>query len=410
MSKIAENSKRDFFGKEKQYKEIYSKITQNTYFKFKENNQIVKLFLDAKTKGNYKRIIFDVNKPNSTCYRDTFSLKKLEVLLNKPFQNLVLEDIDKLQEMLNKDDLMRPKIKNSDIDRPLSYAYKRGLVKELKQFWKFYRLYANEELKKELPDITEYLRLRKPINYNGMIDFFSFDDLRKMVALVKEPKMKACLMVGYDTGGRVIELLNLKRNNCYLDEKNKTWNVILPQLKGKSSNKFAIELILSSKEFDAWIKENNFKPDEYMFDYKYDYFRKVVGLLSKKVLGRRITPKIFRKSCTMHLINEGYSEQYIKAHLGHSAGSKELNAYTAQYGIKRPDELRQKDKSLMLGPDLENDLLHTKEQLKVQEFKIKELSSISQTLLDAISRLEDVKIQDNSNKKLVEDLLKALKQ
>ena len=87
------------------------------------------------------------------------------------------------------------------------------------------------------------------------------------------------------------------------------------------------------------MSKRNFSEDDYIFDYAYDYFRITLGEIGLKVLGKKVTPKMFRKSCAMYLVNLDVNEQYIKSHMGWAANSKAISHYINQRAIKKPEKL-----------------------------------------------------------------------
>ncbi|TAL54649.1 MAG: site-specific integrase [Nanoarchaeota archaeon] len=109
---------------------------------------------------------------------------------------------------------------------------------------------------------------------------------------------------------------------------------------GISTAKMSIEVDFAHADFDAWMLAKNFKEGDYIFDYSFNYFRKAIKDAGNAALGRHVTPKMFRKSCAMHLVNLDINEQYIKGHMGWSANSKAISHYISQQAIKKPDKLR----------------------------------------------------------------------
>ena len=174
--------------------------------------------------------------------------------------------------------------------------------------------------------------------------------------------MRVLLKLLFETGARPIEILNLRMFNCSLDQKTNRWTIKLPQMKGISTEKMPIEIDYTHVDFCAFINTYNFKEEDLLFDYAYDYFRLYLADVSQKVLRRHITPKIFRKSCAMHLVNLDINEQYIKSHMGWSANSKAISHYISQKAIKKPDKLKQAQTE-----DSESEIEILKDRLKQME-------------------------------------------
>jgi integrase len=325
--------KDDIFKMVKRYKQDYSELTAKNFSRFPSDCKMVGEFIKAKTRGGYRNIVYDCNAPEKTCYKNIGSLKKLISLVNKPLIELDEEDLLKVQDILNKDEVysLNKRVK-------ISYSYKKDIVKTFKQFWIFYMEYSKHELKKEVPLITLHFRLRKPKNSNRIVEFLTIEDISRLVNLARNLKMRAFIKVFFETGARAIEIMNLKRFNCQYDEAKKKWLIRLPNMKGISTAKMPIEIDYAHIELNEWLNSREFQPDDFVFDYSYAYV-KYYFYKRGKILGKHICPKMIRKSCAMYLVNQGVNEQYIKGHMGWSAGSKSIAHYINQTAIKKPEQL-----------------------------------------------------------------------
>lgn len=311
-------------------------LKKGTFSKFPKDNEIVLKFVEAKYRGNYRNIIYDCNCPEKTVYKNAIILKKIITLLDKSLVDLTEEDIIILQEKLNQN-----KVLADFTNKPISSEYKKDMVKVLKQFWTFYRMYAKHEEKKDVENITEFFRIRKDKNTNPLIKFLSKEDIRVLSEHAYNLKMRTLIKVFFETGARTIEILNVRKFNCSFDTQKGKWLIKLPNMKGMSTGKMPIEIDFAHTDFSNWMEKNSFADDDYIFNYSYDYFRLYLARLGKKSLGRHVTPKMFRKSCAMHLVNLDINEQYIKGHMGWSANSKAISHYINQQAIKRPDKLNE---------------------------------------------------------------------
>lgn len=309
-------------------------LKEGKLFKFPEDNKLVKIYLSAKFQGNYRHIIYNCNAPSKTIYKNMVVLKKITGLIDKPLCDLTEDDMIELQSKLNQN-----KIFVDGTNKPIAYSYKRDIVKNIKQFWTFYRAYAKYEEGKNFENIAEYLRLRADKNSNPLVNFLTKEDIDKMANYATNLKMRVLIKVFFETGARTIEILNLRRFNCQFDSEKGKWTIKLPNMKGISTGKMPIELDYSNKDFSAWISKKEFAEDEYIFDYAYDYFRITLNEIGLKVLGKKVTPKMFRKSCAMYLVNLDVNEQYIKSHMGWAANSKAISHYINQMAIKKPEKL-----------------------------------------------------------------------
>ena len=395
--------KEDIYNFKKSFSELYKELEEKTLYIYPENNELIKIYIDAKIKGNYKQIIYDVNKPEYTCLSNLQKYKVLEKFFNKPFKDLTQEDIDKLQHALNNNIfLTNTKVKKEQ--KPISRAYKIDMISHIKQFWKFYRLYAETELNKEVKNITEYLRLRNEKN-NEDFDYITFPELLELIKHTKNQQQRTLLYFAFDTGSRPIELLNVQRKHFTYNDQDKIWTCKLPNMKGKSNNKIRIDLLISSEQINKYFLQNDFKPDDYIFQYTYNYLRKLFRKLSDK-LGKKITPKTFRKSSTMYLIQQETPEQYLKARQGWIQDTKILKHYITHSGLKTPENLKIKiKKDVYSDYETEQALMKSEiEKMKNQlNEQIKELANTKDFLE---TQIKEVKKLDENKK--TEQIFKQL--
>lgn len=336
---------------------LFVRLEAGKLFKFKEDTDIVKKYVNAKFQGNYRHIMYDCNCPEKTVYKNLLVLKKISNIVQKQFISLREDDIIDLQNRLNQN-----RIYKNDSCTPISTAYKKDIIKVFKQFWVFYRAYAKYEKQLQVENIAEFFRIRKEKNQNALITFLTKNEIDTLVNYAHTLKMKALLKVFFESGARTIEILNLRASNCHYHEQKQCWVIKLPNMKGISTAKMPIELDYANAVFDSWMKHNNFTEDAFVFSYSYDYLRTKLAKNGVKHLGRKITPKMFRKSCAMHLVNLDINEQYIKSHMGWSASSKAISHYIDQRAIQKPDKL----KSAYTG-DNSNELELVKTKLKQME-------------------------------------------
>jgi hypothetical protein len=96
-------NKDDLFHKKERFRINYDLLSRDEYFRIKENNRMIKKYIDAKARGNYRSLIYNVNEPESTLSKNLEVLKAVEYSLNKSFEALTQDDVDDLQTKLNND-------------------------------------------------------------------------------------------------------------------------------------------------------------------------------------------------------------------------------------------------------------------------------------------------------------------
>ena len=405
ITELKQIDKNDLFSKKAKFKISYESLSNNNFFKIKENNIIVKKYIDAKNRGNYRSLIYNVNEPESTLGKNLEVLRAVEANIVKPFESLTQDDIDILQVKLNEDSVYTTC--NIIVKRKISHDYKLDYVKNIKQFWKFYRLYSKCELGKEIPDITEYMQIRRKKNQNKFIQFISKEEIDILVAGTNSQQMKAFLSVYYETGARVVEILKLRRGNCAYDSSKMIWTIRLPNEKGLSSTKMAIELSFSNNEFNKWMIVNKFNDNnDFIFNYSYHYILKAFHKKGKKYLGRNITPKQIRKGTTMYLINSNANEAYVRAHMGWSPNSDAISHYINQIAIKRPDQLNVAIRKDYYSEVIkENDDLKFKQKIQRDELQMmrNEMENIRKEQQNMINQMKETEI--SASKYLLKTLI-----
>ena len=396
---IIAKRKEDIYKKARRFERCYNQLNQNNYFKIKENNKLIKIYIDAKWNGYFHSIVYNVNDPKSTLLKNLEVLLKIESIISKHFALLTQQDIDGLQRALN-DDIIYTHIKKAGNNK-ISYAYKLDIIRTLKQFWEFYIHYCENELKiKDVPNIVKYLRLKKVKKTNEKILFIKKEEVDIIVQKVGSQQMKAFFSVFFETGARVVEMLKLRMNNCSFDENKKVWIVRLPNEKGNSTDKMPIELAYSALEFSRWMQIRKDNPGEYVFQYSYDYVKNRLYELCNKYLNRHLTLKHFRKGTTMFLINIGAPEQYIKAHMGWSASSDAINNYINQVAIKRPDVVSAALKNQVpVEVFKENDELRLKQKIQEEQMKklIDEIAEMKREQIKVFEQMNNIDIGTSRN-------------
>ena len=103
---IKKSTKADVYNKGLMFKVMYERLSNNQFMKYADNNRVVKIFIDAKYKGNYRSIMYDVNCPELTLSKNLSILKKIEGAIDKPFDALDQNDIDNFQQKLNDNSIL----------------------------------------------------------------------------------------------------------------------------------------------------------------------------------------------------------------------------------------------------------------------------------------------------------------
>ena len=399
--------KEDLFNSKKTFNHLYNQLEQEKLYTHKKNNKVIKIYIDAKIKGYYSRLRYNINKPEITCLSNIQKLIYLERYFNKPLTELTQKDIDELQRDLDTNNIYTQNKLNQPIKQPISYGYKKDLIKHLKTFWKFYQLYAKEEENKTIPNITEYIRVKQ--EEQKEIEYIDYKEFLEILKVTKNIRQKTFLSIAFETSARPIEILKLKRKHIKYDEEEKAYLIKLPKEKGTSSNKHTIIIDSFNDTINKYLTQNHFQPEDYIFSYTYNYYRNLIADLGQKAIGKRITPKILRKSNTMYMINQGLTEQYIKAHNGWSSNSKVLEHYISQKGIKKPEHIRSKIRK-ETHQDYETQLTLLKSEMNKMQNQMKKLSTLKEDLQKDIQTIKynDFNPKDPKIQKQIKNLITLL--
>lgn len=157
------------------------------------------------------------------------------------------------------------------------------------------------------------------------------------------------------TGMRIGEAIALQNTDVWGDiiRINKTYdkanNVVTSTKTVKSSREIHVQPELKScieriREYTKWQQEvfgyesDLFFPDPNGDYFGYSYYTKYVGKMTKKVLGRHLTPHAFRHTHCSYLSAMGMSLEAISERLGH-----EDSKITKEIYLHRTKELKEKE-------------------------------------------------------------------
>ncbi len=218
-----------------------------------------------------------------------FYNKKFLEFINKNPENVDEDDIKKyLSHLISKD------LSNSTI----------SLVKSALVF-----LYS-EMLKKKIDIKTPKISKKAPI-------VLSKQEIRKILAFLKNKKHNLIFSLLYSTGMRLSECINLKVKDLELNE-----NIIWVR-DGKGSKD---RMVIVSKKISEKLKKyvEKKESDEYVFEGRNGKMskrnvQKLVSKAAKKAeISKNISPHTLRHSFATHLLEDGVDIRKIQVLLGHS--------------------------------------------------------------------------------------------
>ncbi len=326
---VLETTLRSFNADEK-----ISKKQKEDILRFIELCKIGKL---GKKTGNHKLISYISN------------LRKLYHHFKKELDALTEAELEKFY-----NDLQTDKIKRND-GKPYKPSSKNEMIKPLK---KYLRWKLNDEIKYK--KLIGWMKEEKQI---PEIPAISIEDLEKLSKAAENPRDQALIMFLGDSGCRIEEALNLKINQIEKKKKEKGKGYYyLVDVKISKTLPRRISVPLATKYVTNWLKVH---PDRtnleaYLFPITYDGARMMVKRLSKKVIGRQITPHILRHSSASYYckkinnpflfvyrygwaINSNHARRYIDRNL---LGEEEQEKLTNVIDNDKMQEMEERLKSL----------------------------------------------------------------
>lgn len=322
------------------------------------------------------------------CLKYLGILKQLSIWFDKPFNDVTQSDMEKIIHNLEMD-VFRKKSGNKYSD-----ATKVDIKKAIKKFWKW-----KDGMNKIYPELVEWIDTFDTIKE---IRAITRGEITKMIEYASTPRDKAIVMLLFDSGARVEELLNvrLKKEHIFWKENIKCYMIRLEFSKTKPRT---IALPLSTEILKTWLENHPDKDNSLsqLFPLSYPALKMVVYRLGKKALNKRVTPHVLRHSSATFYANRLKSPYKLCYRYGWTMASKKVNRYLDREGIL--DE----ESAVSVIEDETS-------EVKKSNAKLKEDLSVERTLYsDLQNKFKDLKDeldQIKSGKSLLPILIQLLQQ
>jgi len=309
---------------------------------------------------------------SATCLKYLFVFKILCQAFSKSFHDITQSDMEVLIQNIETD-----KIRTKQ-GQPYSDSTKIGIKKTIKKFWKW-KDGNNKKYPKLVEWIDTYLEVKD-------VPALKRDEVEKMIEHTSNPRDKALLMVLFDSGARIEELLNvrLKKEHLFWKE---NLNCYMIRLEYSKTKPRTISVPLSTRHINNWLQIHPGKdnPQAQLFPMNYGNLRMLIRRIGFRVLDKRVTPHMLRHSSATFYANKLKNPYKLCYRYGWTMASKEVNRYLDREGILeeetpsmvKTDELISINKK---NRDLEEELSIVKESnaeltVKFNEFK-EELDTI----------------------------------
>jgi len=254
------------------------------------------------------------------CLKYIGILKNLSEWFAKSFDNVMQKDMENLIQRLEADQILSTK------NSPYSDATKVDIKKTIKKFWKW-----KDGNNKIYPELVDWLDTCEPVKD---VPALTRDEIEIMIESTGSIRDRALLMVLFDSGARVEELLNvrLKKEHIFWNEKLGCYMIRLEFSKTKPRT---ISLPLSTNYLSKWLENHPAKnnPQSQLFPMKYPALKMVVKRLANRALGKRATPHMLRHSSATFYANRLKSPYKLCYRYGWTMASNMVNRYLDREGI-----------------------------------------------------------------------------
>jgi site-specific recombinase XerD/ribosomal protein L40E len=240
------------------------------------------------------------------------TLERIATLLGKPFSQAKKEDIAELIE----------RIEEKDYSDWTKYDYKVVL----RVFYKWLR--KTEDYPEEVRWIKMSIRSRIKLPE----ELLTVDDIMRLVDAADNLRDKAFVLVLYESGCRIGEILSLQIKHVQFDE----YGAVL-LVNGKTGQR-RVRVILSAPKLNQWVENHPLKnanaplwvtigTNSRNKVWTYGTAREVLKKLAKRAgIKKRIYPHLFRHSRATHLANH-LTEAQMKQYFGWVQGSDMASVY-----------------------------------------------------------------------------------
>jgi site-specific recombinase XerD/ribosomal protein L40E len=250
-----------------------------------------------------------------------YTLGKLSQMLNKNFSNANKSDITKLCSKIN----------NSDFKEWTKHDY----MVTIKRFYKWLREYEGQDLdRRQYPYEVKWIRINMKKSRKKLPnELLNIEDVKKIAEHTNNLRDRCLILLLYESGARIGELLNVKIKDVESDKYGALVNLF-----GKTGAR-KIRIIATAPAISNWLLEHPKKEDKnsYLFCGLWGknrggelYYRHVNKLLKesgeKAGIKKPLNPHHFRHSRATELAKK-LTEAQLCQYMGWVQGSQEASTY-----------------------------------------------------------------------------------
>lgn len=164
------------------------------------------------------------------------------------------------------------------------------------------------------------IKLDAPGIHTGEPEYLNMDEFNKVISVCETPLEKAIVIILFDTGCRVSEILNLELENIDRDN-----GLLTVTRKGGRVS----QVNISEKGMVAlsdWLDARKSRSGRVFMDYTYYDIWGIVREIGTRA-GIKLHPHIFRHSRAVSMLKAGADPYIVQQHLGHRDIATTLNVY-----------------------------------------------------------------------------------
>lgn len=315
---IHAEGKIDIHNRQKQYSRALTTLESNTTMVPKNRELILKFVRDCALGKTIKKGMKKKIGPGR-CLKYISILTRLSREFAKSFDQVNQDDMEKLILGFDEDKILSIK------GKPFSDETRADYKKTIKKFWKW-----KDGNNSQYPDLVEWIDVTVEAKE---IPALSRKEIEILVDGTPSIRLKSLIMVLFDSGARIEELLNVR-----LKEEHVIWKPELDcytiRLQFSKTKPRTVSLPLASKHLRAWLQIHPARgnPESQLFPIKYDAIRTALYRLATRVLAKRVTPHILRHSSATYFANKLNHYQLCNRY-GWAMNSDEVNRYIDRAGI-----------------------------------------------------------------------------
>jgi len=163
------------------------------------------------------------------------------------------------------------------------------------------------------------------------------EQVERLVDYARSARDKAIIMVLFESGTRISEFLNIRLRN--IEEKGTYLSL---RIEVSKTFPRTVMVYRSKRYITDWLKEHPDRdnPDAQLFPLEYRTIGMMLRRVSRRVIGRAITPHVLRHSCATWLASKRVGRFQICKWMGWTMSSTMPDRYIDRAGVDTEDTIR----------------------------------------------------------------------